>query len=70
MYPDQPPMWFSESEDGTISEIVESVNKVSTSSHSLLLCMLRYLVKELLKTTDLQVPTYLENLDTDETHVS
>lgn len=70
MYPDQPPMWFSESEDGTITDIVESVSKISTSSHNLLLCMLRYLVKELLKTTDLQVPTYVENLDMDKAVVN
>ena len=51
MYPDQPPMWFSESEDGTIANIIESVGKISTSSTNLLLCMLRYLVTELLKAT-------------------
>ena len=70
MYPDQPPMWFSESEDGIIADIVESVSKISTSSNNLLLCMLRYIVMELLKTTDHQVPTYVENLDTDKENVS
>ena len=70
MYPDQPPMWFSESEDSTITDVIESVNKISTSSNNLLLCMLRYLVKELLKADNAVVPTYVENLDTDDANVS
>ena len=63
-------MWFSESEDGAIADLVESVGKISTSSNNLLLYMLRYLVTELLKATDRQVPTYVEKLDTEMSNVS
>lgn len=63
MYPDPPPMWFSESEDSTVSDIVEAVNKVRTSSSRLLLGMTRYLVKELLKSINKPVPQYVENLE-------
>ena len=66
MYPDPPPMWFSESEDSTISDIVEAVNKVRTSSSRLLLGMTRYLVKELLQFINKPVPQYVENLEDEE----
>ncbi|XP_065060047.1 ubiquitin-conjugating enzyme E2 Q2-like [Rhopilema esculentum] len=63
IYPQPPPMWFSESEDAAVTDIIEAVNNLSTQSNRLLLAMTRYLVKELLRTINTPVPSYLENLD-------
>ncbi len=59
-------MWFSESEDAQIIDIVEAVNSVQGSSNRLLLAMTRYLVKELLKTLNIAIPSYIEVLEKEE----
>lgn len=69
LYPEQSPMWFSESEDSLVTDIIAAVGKISTSSNNLLLGMLRYLVKELLTMSNSVVPNYVENLDAEETEV-
>eukprot|EP00794_Sanderia_malayensis_P009965 gene9965-10987_t len=66
MYPASPPMWFSESEDATIIDIVETANGIKTTSNRLLLAMTRYLVKELLKTLNIVIPSYIEVLEKEE----
>ena len=59
-------MWFSESEDSTITDIVEAVNSLRASSNRLLVAMTRYLVKELLKTLNIAIPSYIDVLEKDE----
>ena len=56
-------MWFSESEDAEVTDIIEAVNNLSTQSNRLLLAMTKYLLKELLRTINTPIPPYLENLD-------
>lgn len=70
LYPEQSPMWFSESEDSLVTDIIAAVGKISTSSNNLLLGMLRYLVKELLTMSNSVVPNYVENLDAEETEIN
>lgn len=65
-YPSSTPMWFSESEDSTITDIVEAVNSLRASSNRLLVAMTRYLVKELLKTLNIAIPSYIDVLEKDE----
>ena len=59
-------MWFSQSEDSTVTDIVESVNSLQSNQSHLLIAMAKYLVKELLKTLDQAIPSYIETLDKEE----
>ncbi|EDO34392.1 predicted protein [Nematostella vectensis] len=74
-YPDPPPMWFSESEDSTVTEIVESVGGSVDATQPKLVkiqypltthCLLRqtqHLVRELFKQRGSPIPPYIDGLE-------
>ncbi|XP_032229964.1 ubiquitin-conjugating enzyme E2 Q2 [Nematostella vectensis] len=63
-YPDPPPMWFSESEDSTVTEIVESVGgSVDATQPKLLLRQTQHLVRELFKQRGSPIPPYIDGLE-------
>lgn len=62
-YPNPPPMWFAESEDAKITQILEFLSGIEPSAPNLLLRSTKHLVKELYKWQDLPIPSYIDNLD-------
>ena len=69
MYPDVPPMWFSDSDDSEIIALIEKCNSVSSPSH-LLLHMLHMLVLELSRIKKVKPSDDLSNLTVLPTEVS
>lgn len=61
MYPDTPPMWFTESEDSRIMDVIENANEVKADSN-LLLAMTKYMVAELYKIKNIPLPSTVEHL--------
>lgn len=62
-YPNPPPMWFAESEDAKITQIVESTSCIEPTAPNLLLRSTKHLVKELYKWQNIAIPSYVESLD-------
>lgn len=62
-YPSPPPMWFSESEDAKITQIVESLSCIEPTSPNLLLRSTKHLIKELCKWQKISLPPYVDSLD-------
>lgn len=62
-YPSPPPMWFSESEDAKITQIVESLSCIEPTSPNLLLRSTKHLIKELCKWQNISLPPYVDSLD-------
>ncbi|XP_067017214.1 ubiquitin-conjugating enzyme E2 Q1-like [Acropora muricata] len=62
-YPSPPPMWFSESEDAKITQIVESLSGIEPTSPNLLLRSTKHLIKELCKWQNISLPPYVDSLD-------
>ncbi|KAM7445235.1 Ubiquitin-conjugating enzyme [Porites harrisoni] len=62
-YPNPPPMWFAESEDAKITQIVESLSCIEPSAPNLLLRSTKHLVKELFKWQNVPIPPHIESLD-------
>lgn len=62
-YPNPPPMWFAESEDAKITQIVEFLSSIEPSAPNLLLRSTKHLVKELYTWQNLPIPSYVDNLD-------
>ncbi|XP_078376677.1 ubiquitin-conjugating enzyme E2 Q2-like isoform X2 [Oculina patagonica] len=62
-YPNPPPMWFAESEDAKITQIVESLSCIEPSGPNLILRSTKHLVKELYTWQNLPIPSHIDNLD-------
>jgi len=56
-------MWFAESEDAKITEIVESLSCIEPTAPNLLLRSTKHLVKELYKWQNFPIPSHIESLD-------
>lgn len=62
-YPIPPPMWFAESEDAKITQIVESLSCIEPTSPNLLLRSTKHLIKELYRWQNIPLPPYIDSLD-------
>jgi len=56
-------MWFAESEDAKITQIVEFLSSIEPSAPNLLLRSTKHLVKELYTWQNLPIPSHVDNLD-------
>ena len=61
MYPAVPPMWFSESENANLIEIIGKLSDITNNEH-LLINMMKYLSSELYKLRGLPIPIEISNM--------
>jgi len=61
MYPNIPPIWFTESEEHYVIALIEKVNNIS-ADQNLLLNMIKYLATELYKLHNINTPENVINL--------
>jgi len=61
LYPDVAPMWFSESEDACVMEIIKRMSYVTADKH-LLLNMIKFLALEIYKLKNLSPPNEVLNM--------
>ena len=68
MYPDIPPIWFSDSEDAEIIALIEKCNSLTAPNH-LLLQMTKMMALELYKLKGIQPPDHIWKLSLQPTEV-
>jgi len=62
-YPSSKPMWYSESEDRTVVQVIEQLSDIECSTKYVILEMAKYLVTELCKKFNIAVPSQIKTLD-------